>query len=176
VAAPGDPGGPCAVCGFAREAVEPADVAPRVGAAVDALAELLGGDPAAVAARPEPDRWSALEYGAHLRDVLISLRERTLTASIEDRPTGAPIHRDERVDLGFYSLDDPATVAAELRACAGLYLRTLAALPADSSDRRLLYSPVTPVEVTVEWLGTQAVHESEHHLLDARDDVARLAP
>ena len=83
------------------------------------MAALLAGDPAVVAARPEPARWSALEYGAHLRDVLISLRERTLTASIEDHPTGAPIHRDERVDLGFYSLDDPATVAAELRAAAG---------------------------------------------------------
>lgn len=176
MAVPPDPGGPCPVCGFARETVEPGDVAPRVGAAVDGLAGLLAGDPATLAARPEPGRWSVLEYGAHVRDVMIALRERTLTAAVEDEPTGVPIHRDERVDLGFYALDDPATVADELRAAGGLYLRTTAALPDGYLARRLVYSPVTPARVTIEWLGTQAVHESEHHLLDARENLARLAP
>lgn len=171
---PGDPGGPCAVCGFARDHVEPSDVEPRVLGAVEEFAGLLASDTVALAARPEPTRWSALEYGSHLRDVLISLRERTLTAAVEDTPTGVPIHRDERVALGAYRLDDPATVAHELRSVAALFVRTTAALEPGVVGRRLLYSPVTPIEVTVEWLGTQAVHESEHHLLDARDNLARL--
>ncbi|HEV2427736.1 MAG TPA: DinB family protein [Acidimicrobiales bacterium] len=171
---PADPGGRCPVCGFKRDLVEPADVAPRVSAAVDEFARLLSTDTVALTARPEPMRWSVLEYGSHLRDVLIALRERTLTAAVEDTPTGVPIHRDERVALGAYRLDDPATVAHELRTVAALFVRTTSALPPGALGRRLVYSPVSPVEVTVEWLGTQAVHESEHHLLDARDNLARL--
>lgn len=169
-----DPGGTCVVCGFARETVGPADVAPRVAAAVHEFIGLLGRDAALLAARPEPSRWSVLEYGAHLRDVLLSLRERTLTAAIEDDPTGVAIHRDERVALGVYRLDNPETVAADLRSASGLLVRATLALPASFLARPLRYSPATPLDVTIEWLGTQAVHESEHHLLDARDNLARL--
>ncbi|MGH9020034.1 MAG: DinB family protein [Acidimicrobiales bacterium] len=164
---------PCEVCGFVRRDVG-GDVSARVRAAVDGLVRVLRDNADVATRRPSPERWSALEYGAHVRDVLISLRERTLTASIEDRPTGQPIHRDERVDLGFYALDTVPDVARELADAASLLLRTFDALPEGFARRRLLYSPVTPVEVTVAWLGTQAVHESEHHLLDATTNLTLL--
>lgn len=164
----------CEGCGFVRSEVGVDDVAARVQAAVDAFVRVVTDAGARAGERPTPTRWSVLEYGSHLRDVLVSLRERTLLAAIEDHPTGSPIHRDERVDLGFYRLDTPRDVCDELAAASRLYLRTYSALPDGFLDRRLLYSPVTPEEVSVAWLGTQAVHESEHHLGDARENLALL--
>jgi S-DNA-T family DNA segregation ATPase FtsK/SpoIIIE len=149
-------------------------VAVRVSAAVDGFVRVIADAGDRAGERPAPARWSVLEYGAHLRDVLLSLRERTLLACIEDHPTGSPIHRDERVDLGFYRLDAPRDVGNELDVAGRLFLRTYAALPEGFLARRLLYSPVTPEEVSVAWLGTQAVHECEHHLGDAREDLRLL--
>ncbi len=169
-----DPARACGQCGFVRSEVGVADVAARVGSAVDGFVRVVTDAGARAEQRPSPTRWSVLEYGAHLRDVLLSLRERTLLASIEDHPTGTPIHRDERVDLGFYRLDSARDVCDELTGASRLYLRTYAALPDGFLKRRLLYSPVTPEEVTVAWLGTQAVHECEHHLGDARQNLVLL--
>ena len=157
-----------------REGVSAADVARRVPAAVDAFVLLLEGAGAWVAQRPSETRWSILEYGGHLRDVLISLRERAVLAAVEDHPTGTPIHRDDRVDLGLYRLDTVAALSQELPVTSRLLLHTLEAMPAGYADRPLLYSPVTPEEVTIAWLGTQAVHECEHHLDDARTNLERL--
>ncbi len=175
IGAPSPPPAACPVCGFVRAELAGDEVSPRVAAAVEAFVDVVTRAGDVAGSRPEPARWSILEYGAHLRDVLLSLRERTLPASIEDHPTGSPIHRDQRVDLGFYGLDSAATLSAELPVCAGLLLRTWAALPLGFEDRPLLYSPVTPEEVTVGWLGTVGVHECEHHLADARENLSILS-
>src|SRR5271169_5815619 len=112
----------CPGCGFVRALVDAETVPDRVSGAVAAVVELIGGAGDLAGRRPAPARWSVLEYGGHLRDVLLSLRERTLLAAIEEHPTGTPIHRDERVDLGFYHLDTRGEVCAELTLACGLYL------------------------------------------------------
>jgi hypothetical protein len=43
-------------------------------------------------ARPKPDVWSPLEYACHVRDVLLTQRERVLLALVEDQPTFAPMY------------------------------------------------------------------------------------
>jgi hypothetical protein len=160
----------CAVCGFVWAQVDPSEVGARVTAAAAELARPLG-EPR-VARRPLPARWSALEYGAHVRDVLLSQRERVVLACVVENPTGQPIYRAERVDLGFYRRDTTVVVASELVMAGALLARTFAAVPADMMSRPLRYSPVTPLEVDVAWVGAQAVHECEHHLADVRENLA----
>lgn len=146
----------------------------RLSAAADSFIDVILKAGAKVDVRPSPQRWSILEYGAHLRDVLLSIRDRIITASVLDEPTGSAIHREERVDLGFYSLDTPAEVASELAVAARLFVKTFASLPEGYESRQFFYSPVTPAKVTILWAGAQAVHESEHHLSDVKENLTLL--
>jgi DinB superfamily len=166
----------CEQCGFRWSAVSANEIPDRLTFATESFVDVINEAGPHGKVRPSPERWSILEYGAHLRDVFISIRERIITASIEDEPTGAPIHRDERVSLGFYKLDSPSDVAGELRATSELFVRTFRALPPDFERRLFTYSPLTPTTVTILWAGAQAVHECEHHLSDVRENLARVAP
>jgi len=47
-----------------------------------------------------------------------------MAASVLERPTGSPMYRDERVALGFYSLDTSLDVTSELAAISNLFIRT----------------------------------------------------
>jgi hypothetical protein len=166
----------CPVCGFQWHLIARDEVAPRVTYAVERMGRAMMNAGARSATRPEPERWSVLEYAGHLRDVLLTIRERTILACVVDHPTGTPLYRDERVDLGFYRGDSPDVVARDLQTAASLFLRTFAALPPDALRRPILYSPVNHLDVDVLWMGAQAVHESEHHLSDVLDNLAALEP
>ena len=77
---------PACECGFHYEDVAAEDVAGRLPAIVDELCAALAGVPDAVLRhRPEPAVWSPLEYCCHLRDVLITQRERVVRILVEDR-------------------------------------------------------------------------------------------
>jgi hypothetical protein len=128
-----------------------------------------------VGTRPEPKRWSILEYGGHLRDVLLSIRERVVLASILDVPVGTPIFRDERVEIGFYAQDAASDVAVELQVATYLFLKTVATLPPGFEDRRLVYSDRTPLEIAISEALSNALHECEHHLDDAKENLRLLA-
>src|SRR5215211_3596732 len=84
----------CPVCGFEWDAVSAGELAPRLAATAQAFVEVLGGDRALVSARPEPERWSALEYGAHVRDVLFNIRDRIFVGLVEDNPVTKPMYRE----------------------------------------------------------------------------------
>jgi hypothetical protein len=120
--------------------------------------------------RPSPTRWSALEYGGHLRDVLISIRERIILAAIVENPTGVAMNRDERVALGLYRRDTLDDVVAELAVTSRLLIKTLSSLGAHAAERPLIYSTASPTPVTIGWAAAQAVHEAEHHLGDIREN------
>jgi len=109
-----------------------------------------------------------------MRDVFMSIRERIVRASIETDSVGSPIYREERVDLGFYRLDEPDEVAKELLAMSRLFVRTFEALPAGFEKRLFAYSTISPQKVTILWAGAQALHECEHHLGDVRENVRLL--
>ena len=131
--------------------VTPRDVAPRLTAATTSLANVVAASGDVVRIRPSEQRWSILEYACHLRDVLISIRERLILATIVDVPTGVALHRDERVGRGFYRNDSVDDVAEDIRMLSRLLLTTYAVLTAHDLQRRLIYSPVSPNEVTILW-------------------------
>ncbi len=163
----------CPDCGFRWSTVDPADVPDRVRGATEEIIATLSAMGPRVGERMAPGRWSALEYGGHVRDVLVSLRERVLLACASPEIAAAPsMFRDERVDLGFYARDTLETVTTELRALAALFGRTVACVPEGLAGRAVLF-PGRDEPVSVTWLGAQAVHECEHHLADVREDLAR---
>lgn len=164
----------CPVCGFVWDAITSEDIPTRTAIATNAFVDIINSSGEHVRMRPSSERWSILEYGAHLRDVFLSIRERILKASIENEPVGQPIYRDERVNLGFYKLDKPDEIARELAASSELFVRTFLALPDGYEGRFFSYSPVTPQKVTILWAAAQALHENEHHLDDVRENVRLL--
>ncbi len=162
----------CEVCGFAWDGVETHEIAPRLGDAAGELAALLRDEPARSHVRPAPDRWSALEYGAHVRDVVLNLRDRIILGLAEDNPVPKPMHGTLRVER-LYGLETPEAVAEEIEMAAALFNRSFAGLTADEWDRPIFYGWPREATRTLRWVAAQALHEAQHHLTDARDDVER---
>src|SRR5258708_1758875 len=107
---------PCPECGldtssFAREDV-PAMI--RVNAA--AWQEPLAA-PGAVR-RPQPDKWSALEYGCHVRDVLKLYDYRLGLMLTEDDPLYPNWAQDETALADRYDAQHPAAVTPDLTPAA----------------------------------------------------------
>lgn len=158
----------CDVCGFAWDTVDPLGVATRVRVAADALATLLEQHPESSVRPAADERWSALEYGCHVRDVLVNLRDRIILGAVEDNPVPKAMFGAARVEMGLYTADTPAVTATDLRVAGELFARTWDLLPDDRRDRPIHYGWPRPETRTLSWVAAQAVHEVEHHLDDAR--------
>lgn len=163
----------CDVCGFEWDAVPAREVPARVVAAADLIASILReGDPVLLAARPDADTWSAVEYGAHVRDVLYNIRDRIVVGLVEDTPTPKAMYGAFRAELGLYAEDEPVTLATELELAARLFARTVRALSPEQLARTLVYGWPREAERPLRWVAAQALHEVEHHATD----VARVTP
>ena len=160
----------CDVCGFEWDAVDPEDISGRVRSATSSFARTLLASPVESSIRPSEDRWSALEYGCHVRDVLFNLRDRLIFGAVDDEPVCHPMHGTPRVQLGLYSSDTPTVAAGDLDVAGELFARTWDTLDVELRQRRLVYSLlVGPRALT--WVAAQALHETEHHLDDARQCI-----
>jgi len=160
----------CAGCGFEYDL----DEAPNAGAAIAAgageIAELLRSD-RDLRTRPEPATWSPLEYGCHVRDVLLVQRERVLAAVIVERPSVDPMNRDERAGHDGYAEQAPDRVARQLEEAAFLFDNVLSRLTRDEWDRVLMYNCPKLFERSLRWVAVHTVHEVRHHLLDMRSQL-----
>ena len=118
--------------------------------------------------RPAPDVWSPLEYGCHVRDVLIAQRERVLLARRSaEPPAPEPMGRDERVDHDGYAEQEPVDVARQLVDAADLFANVLDRLDADAWGKQILYRyPPPPKHRPLRWVAVHTVHELTHHLRD----------
>lgn len=161
----------CDECGFGWDDVGRADIGPRVVAGAESVAEMLTGEPDHVGRRPTPDRWSMLEYASHVRDVLLTIRDRFVIGLVEEHPGFKPMYREERVDLGLYRADTGATVAVELRAAAAMFVRVFDAIDPTQLRRQVQYGFPAPATRSLLWMGQQAVHELEHHRADVEENL-----
>jgi S-DNA-T family DNA segregation ATPase FtsK/SpoIIIE len=116
--------------------------------------------------RPAPGVWSPVEYGCHVRDVLLAQRERLLLALVEDEPTFVPIYRDERGALARYSDETPGQVVGEITFAADLLAWVLSGLVGVDWQRTCVYTYPEPSVRTLLWLAQNTLHEGEHHLQD----------
>lgn len=158
----------CVECGFTYEL----DEAPMAGQAIQAgiadVGRTLRSRAHDLRTRRQPGLWSPLEYGCHLRDVLLVQRERVLAARRTDRLVCAPMGRDERVEHDGYASQDPEDVARQLTDAALLFANVLDRLGADDWARELVYPFPEAVGRSMRWVAVHSVHEVRHHLLDIR--------
>ncbi|MBF5001669.1 DinB family protein [Nocardia sp. BSTN01] len=157
----------CAECGYQYRPDEAPRAATTILAGVAELAATLNDCPDA-RRRRLPELWSPLEYGCHVRDVLLVQRERVLLARRTDRPALVTMGRDERADHDGYAEQGPADVAQELLVSARLLANVLDRLDAHDWNRRVLYNYPDRVERELRWVAVHTIHEVRHHLLDVR--------
>jgi hypothetical protein len=158
----------CPECRFAYDSLPPDEVAGAIRAGAAEMAARLGPDSRR---RTSPDTWSVLEYGCHVRDVLLVQRERVILARWSDRPHLAPMARDLRVDFDGYGEQEPADVARQLADAAQMLARVLDRLDEDAWGRTLIYNFPEPMERDLRWVAAHTLHEVRHHLLDVQRQV-----
>ncbi len=129
------------------------------------------GDAARLRVRPEAETWSVLEYGCHLRDVLLAQRERVLRARREELPEFEPMGRDERVEHDGYASQDPSDVARQLDDAAQMFANDLSRLDRDGWERRAIYSYPVRTERTMRWVAVHTLHEVRHHTRDIESQL-----
>jgi hypothetical protein len=162
----------CAGCGFAYDLDRAPVAAEAIVAGAHELATVLEDAGADLTTRRRPEEWSPLEYGCHVRDVLLVQRERVLAARRTDTPEFAPMGRDERVEHDGYRHQIPADVARQLTDAAAMFANDLSRLGPDEWDRTIMYNYPAPFERSLRWVAVHTVHEVQHHLLDVRRQLA----
>ncbi len=166
---PDQPEQRCEECGFDYSSVTPGDAPNAVRGFVRRyrapLTRFLPGEDGdeVVRARPDHGTWSALEYGAHVRDVFAAYDDRIRRTLAEDRPVFDAPDPDTLAQQGMYNTLDPAQVATEIGEAAERLAATIASVPDDGWDRvGIRYGE----ERSVLFTARRAVHEGNHHLLD----------
>jgi hypothetical protein len=120
--------------------------------------------------RPAPDVWSALEYAAHVADVIDDIAPAIRRIAIEERPSFPPSwDPDQRAVSGAYGERPPYNerplpqVVSDLETACADMAATLETVEADDWTRvgRFDYG-----ERDILALTRNAVHEGSHHLRD----------
>jgi hypothetical protein len=158
----------CEECGFEYDLGEAGAAGPAIVEDAGQFAITLSDRVADATRRQETQIWSPLEYGCHLRDVLLVQRERVLAARRTDRPSSDPMGRDERAEHDGYAEQDAGDVARQLNDAAHLFANVLSRLSPTDWDRTLMYNYPTPAERSLRWVAVHTLHEVRHHLLDIR--------
>ena len=120
----------------------------------------------AVAQRPRPDRWSVLEYGCHVRDVLGIFAKRLDLMLVEDEPAFENWDQDETALNERYHLQDPTIVSYELLAAADALATRYESVTDPQWDRPGTRSDGN--RFTVETLAVYGLHDPIHHLWDVQ--------
>ncbi len=158
----------CEECGFVYHLDHAAAATRIVPDLAGEMAQLLRTPGADLRGRREPEVWSPLEYGCHLRDVFLVQRERVLLARRVDRPELTSMGRDERVEHDGYDSQDPEDVARQLTDAGLMFGGVLARFGAADWEREVLYPYPDPTPRTLAWVAVHTVHEARHHLMDVR--------
>jgi hypothetical protein len=162
----------CEGCGFDYELDEASGSGAAIVRCADDLATLLNDPGADVTTRRDPRTWSPLEYGCHVRDVLLVQRERVLTARWMDRPSFHPMGRDERDEYDGYAEQSVDDVARQLRDAARLFANVLSRLTPEDWERKVIYNYPQRTERSLRWVAVHTLHEVHHHTLDVRSQLA----
>lgn len=152
----------CPECGFNAAEATPATAATMLPALLPRW-QLALQRPSA-RDRPTANRWSVLEYGAHVRDVFAVFSARLELMLGEENPTFANWDQDQAALAGNYAGLDPDEVARELMQNGLDAATAFAAVRAEQWGRRGLRSNGS--EFTVVTLSGYFLHDVLHHLHD----------
>lgn len=117
-----------------------------------------------VAERPEPGVWSALEYGRHVQDMLVLLKDRVYAMLAEQTPMLADWDGDaQAVELEYWKADPLKTLVDLQRAAvrAGTLLGSVSGVDWERTGLRS-----DGMSFTVAAMSQYIAHEMEHHLHD----------
>ena len=165
-------GRPCPECGFDARTVDRTAVGRLVRENAVAWGPPLAHPDGEVRARPSDDRWSALEYACHVRDVLRLYDERLALMLAEDDPDFANWDQDATAVEDRYNEQDPTRVAAEIAEAAGPLAARFESVTGDAWERTGNRSD--GVRFTVDTFARYFVHDPIHHLYDVEKGYAAL--
>jgi hypothetical protein len=161
----------CPQCGLDYDTVSPSDAVAAVRSFPRRYREALFGftdltdehPDAVVRRRPEPSTWSALEYTAHVRDMLEWMADAIRRMNREREPTVDAFDQDQRALDDRYNEQDLTRVLDGLGAAADHLVVTLRDVDAGDWGRLGHFSWGTRDMLT---MARNAVHEGAHHLRD----------
>ena len=154
---------PCPECGFDTQAFPREAVPKMIMTNAAAWQDVLTG-PGDTQTRPAPGRWSALEYGCHVRDVFRIFDERLdMMLTLED-PLFPNWDQDETAVADRYAEQHPDKVAAELGELAQVIANHFQGVTGDEWQRT--GSRSDGASFTVETFARYFIHDPVHHLYD----------
>jgi Mycothiol maleylpyruvate isomerase N-terminal domain len=163
------PGWVCSECGFDYDACSPAATPKTLRGfgrryRIPLVRGLPGEDlDGLLRKRPDPQTWSALEYACHTRDGFALYEHRIGVVLVEDRPMLPRMRRDEVALERDYNSQKPAEVSEELAVAAEALAARLESVPPQAWVR---VGVRDNLEMTIDWMARNVVHEGTHHLLD----------
>lgn len=164
----------CDECGFDPEGLTAEAVPGRLLSSTAAIGDRLTTRQPDALRRPAAGlAWSALEYGAHVRDVLDLFDRRVRHILAEDAPVLEVVDHDALVVAGRYDRLDPREVAGQVAESANRFVATLGTVPAGAWLR---HGTRAGERRTILETAFRAVHESHHHLYDIERLLAATEP
>ena len=121
-------------------------------------------DAAVIRRRPSPEVWSALEYAAHVRDVIDFYADRIDRVLNEERPQMRGADFGAMPEGRGYLEEDPAVVVDEIAGSWVVVEERLRSLSADQWAR--IGIGMDGDERTLLVLARRLAHDGQHHLLD----------
>jgi DinB superfamily len=155
---------PCPECGFAAGSVAPSAVAGLVRESTARWIAVLDTPVEHLRARPDPIRWTTLEYAGHVRDVLRLYRTRLALMVDEDDPLFANWDQDATAREERYNELDPAIVAIELQDAGAALADAFDAIDGEQWQRRGRRSD--GASFTIATFAQYMIHDPIHHLWD----------
>jgi hypothetical protein len=154
---------PCPECGLDTRSFDREAIAGMIRVNAAAWPDVLAPTDAA-RRRPAPEKWSALEYGCHVRDVLRLYDQRLEMMLSQDGPRYPNWDQDATALADRYGEQDPAVVAAELGQAAEALATRFESVAGDQWLRTGIRSD--GAHFTVETFGRYFIHDPIHHLYD----------
>ena len=155
---------PCPECGFDARTFDVDTVPVLIRTNAGGWQEVLEGAGPTSAVRARPDRWSTLEYAAHVRDVFRLYHERLRLMLDTDDPLFANWDQDATAVADRYGDQDPVEVAGELVVAAEDLAEAFDAVGGDQWQRPGRRSD--GAAFTVETFARYMIHDPVHHLWD----------
>ena len=159
---------PCDECGYLAHDFERSELGAKIRSNAAAWRTALGRGSIVVERPPVPEGadvvWSALEYGAHIRDVYEVFTDRVKLMLKKSNPTFKDWDQNRAAIKGKYAEQDPGRVAYALASNAGKLADIFDRVSDSEWERTGRRSD--GVDFTIETIGRYFFHDCVHHLVD----------
>jgi hypothetical protein len=154
----------CPECGLDTRGVDPTEVAGMVRSVLPRWRDVLAVPDPEVRRRPSPEKWSALEYSCHVRDVFRRYDERLHLMLNETDPLFPNWDQDATALEDDYAGQHPVVVTDQLEAAGTRIAESFDGVKGDEWHRTGARSD--GATFTVATFARYFVHDPIHHLYD----------